>query len=105
MYTIIDDNGFALWVQKDEPTENFTQIPIPTGMKKPQVINDIWVETFVEEVPQSVTNMNLKLALIQSGISISQIESLITDEATKVLWNNAVIFERNNTTLTAMATA
>lgn len=112
MYTIIDENGFAIWVQRDEPTETFTQIPIPIGMKKPQLIDDIWVETFVEEVPQKVKKLALKLALIKIGISTSNItntiyampESLQKDELI-TLWEDADFFERNNESLNSMATS
>lgn len=112
MYIIIDDNGFALWVQRNEPIETFTQIPIPTGMKKPQLVNDIWVETFVAEVPQKVKKLALKLALIKSGISTSNItnaiyampESLQKDELI-TLWEDAEFFERENESLNEMATS
>lgn len=112
MYTIIDTNGFALWVQKEEPTEIFTQIPIPIGMKKPQLIDDVWVEKFVEEVPQKVKKLALKLALIKIGISTSSITNAIyamPDSLQKyeliTLWEDAEFFERDNESLNSMATS
>ena len=61
-------------------------------------------------VPQSVTNAQFRLALIDSGISISNINNYISsieDETQKdtiiSLWEYANYFERTNTQLGAMA--
>lgn len=61
-------------------------------------------------VPQQVKNMKLRLALIQSGISIANIEAgiaAIPDQATKeminTMWEYAEYYERDNTQLIGMA--
>lgn len=59
---------------------------------------------------ESVTKLQLKLALIDFGImpssiliAINQIENVTVRETFLTLWNDAVIFERNNTSLISMA--
>jgi len=59
---------------------------------------------------ESVTKLQLKLALIDFGImpstvllAINQIENVTVRETFLTLWNDAVIFERNNESLISMA--
>ena len=62
------------------------------------------------KVPKSVKNMKLRLALIQSGISISSIDAAIqaiedttVRESIQTMWEYAEYYERENTQLIAMA--
>lgn len=62
------------------------------------------------KIPQQVKNMKLRLALIQSGISISSIEQsiqAIPDQTTRdlisTMWEYAEYYERDNQQLIAMA--
>lgn len=62
------------------------------------------------KVPKSVKNMKLRLALIQSGISISSIDATIQTiedttvrESIQTMWEYAEYYERENTQLIAMA--
>ena len=62
------------------------------------------------KVPKSVKNMKLRLALIQSGISISSIDAAIqaiedttVRESIQTMWEYAEYYERYNPQLIAMA--
>ena len=62
------------------------------------------------KIPKSVKNMKLRLALIQSGISISSIDAAIqaiedttVRESIQTMWEYAEYYERENTQLIAMA--
>ena len=60
-------------------------------------------------VPESISQMKLRKQLILSGISISSIDALIQSlpqpnrDLIYTMWEYAVVFDRNNTELNAMA--
>lgn len=112
MYIIIDREGYALYVQSNEPIngELFTEIPLNNEMVKPKLVDGIWIEKATAEVPQIVTNAQFRLALIESGQSISNINAFINSKEEPIrdvlnsLWEYANHFERQNPQLIQMAT-
>ena len=112
MYTIIDSEGNALYVQSNEPIngELFTEIPLNNEMVKPKLVDGIWIEMATPEVPQEVAKANFKLAMIDNGISTSMVDDYIDAMPTSlekdrisILWYDTNTFERKNETLNAMS--
>lgn len=112
MYYRIDEKGFYLGVQSSE-NQNWefqTDVEMPTNFRFPKFENGLWIDTYIQEVPPTISQMNLRLQLIAENISIAsvydtieQIPDAITKETIYTKWEYALIFERADQTLNQMA--
>lgn len=110
MYTIIDNFGNALWFQKTQPTELHTTITMPANILKGKLVDGVWIETFIVEVPEKVKVAQFRLALIDFNIMpsyalsiINQIEDEVEREKLITLFEYSEFMERHNSTLVYMA--
>jgi hypothetical protein len=69
------------------------------------VVRKIDPSTIPPSVPSSITPRQCRLLLLKKGL-LSQVESMIAqqDEATKITWEYALEFERDNPLLLKLAT-
>lgn len=127
---VYDENGFFLYSKRELDKDNITEknytltYPDQEQLVKPLIIdktniNSEWTEGATEEeiiaykksiTPESVSKLNFRLALIDKGISIADIdaridliEPQIEKEKAYTLWNFANIYERNNELLISVA--
>ena len=73
----------------------------------PSLVNDQWTQTWTvvpADVPPSITPRQCRLLLLQQGL-LSQVEVVIAqqDEATKITWEYALEFRRDDPLLTQLA--
>lgn len=116
----IDQQGFLIdSYSNDYPYFNEDWILIETAIEenliKPKWNGSEWIEGANESelnviiVPESISQMKLRKQLILSGISISSIDALIQSlpqpnrDLIYTMWEYAVVFDRNNAELNAMA--
>lgn len=102
-----------------QPTHNnWTNMPYLGGLIKETWNGSAWVEGATPEeiaeankelVPATISQMKLRKQLILSGISISAIDNMIAQlpqpqkDLVYTMWEYAVLFDRNDETLNAMA--
>ena len=85
-----------------------TEMPIQEGFYAVEVEPVNYKQTWelvpiVEEIPQSVTRLQAKLALLDMGM-LDAVEVLLNnDRRAKIYWEDAVTLERQNPTLLGMA--
>jgi len=116
----IDEQGFLIdSYSNDYPYFNEDWVLIETYIEenliKPKWNGSEWVEGANESelnvivVPESISQMKLRKQLILSGIAISSIDALIQSlpqpnrDLIYTMWEYAVVFDRNNPELNAMA--
>lgn len=116
LYSILDKNGFVTHCENHaECPENATPL-LNTEFIKPRLVGGILVEGATSEeiasmivVPDSISQMKLRKQLILSGISIASIDALIQGlpqpnrDLIYTMWEYAVVFDRQNPELNAMA--
>lgn len=112
MYYRIDEKGFYLGLKsvENQNWEFQTDVEIPTNFRVPKFENGVWIDTYIQEVPPTISQMNLRLQLIAENIPISyiyetidKIPDVITKETIYTKWEYALIFERTDQTLNQMA--
>lgn len=87
-----------------------TEMPVQEGFYAVEVepvdYKQTWVLVpIVEEIPQSVTRLQAKLALLDIGM-LDAVEVLLNnDRRAKIYWEDAVTLERQNPTLLGMASS
>ena len=87
-----------------------TEMPVMEGFYAVEVepvdYKQTWVLVpIVEEIPQSVTRLQAKLALLDMGM-LDAVEVLLNnDRRAKIYWEDAVTLERQNPTLLGMASS
>ena len=105
------------FLEENVPLNN--QEIIGDGFQKPILVNGVVVESITQEeldelnkpkVPESISQMKLRLQLIINNISIASIYAMIDGiedikqrESIYAKWEYAVIFDRQDTTLNSMA--
>ncbi len=124
----VDEQGYSVAVcetptiiEKYRNTDGFFEVPLCSEnfyKRKWDFVNKIWVEGATTEeiaeaskpiVPESISQMKLRKQLILSDISIASIDALIQSlpqpnrDLIYTMWEYAVIFDRNNPELNAMA--
>ena len=87
-----------------------TEIPVMEGYTAVEVDPVDYKQTWslvpnVEVVPQSVTRLQAKLALLDMDMLDTVEALLVNDKRASVYWNDAVTIERQNPTLLGMATS
>ena len=87
----------------DTVNHTCTQISTPLSDVELEIIR-------VKSIPLTVKNMDFRLALIKSGVSISSVDAFIATienevfkEQVSTLWNFATLFERKDSILIQMA--
>ena len=116
----IDQQGFLIDIySNDHPYFNEDWVLIETAIEENLIKlkwnGSQWIEGAngselnVRIVPESISQMKLRKQLILSGISINSIDALIQSlpqpnrDLIYTMWEYAVVFDRNNTELNAMA--
>ncbi|QHB38758.1 hypothetical protein tooticki91_gp062 [Flavobacterium phage vB_FspS_tooticki9-1] len=116
LYSILDENGFITHCeQHNECPLNATPL-LNTQFIKPRLVGGVLLEGATPEeiaslivVPDSISQMKLRKQLILNGISISSIDALIQSlpqpnrDLIYTMWEYAVVFDRTNPELNAMA--
>lgn len=127
MTEIINTEGYSFGIITNEDikqrylSEGNFEVPICESdfiNKKWDFDNQIWIEGATPEeiaeankpkVPESISQMKLRKQLILSGISITSIDALIQSlpqpnrDLIYTMWEYAVVFDRANPELNAMA--
>jgi hypothetical protein len=124
----VDEQGYSVAVcetptiiEKYRNTDGFFEVPLCSEnfyKRKWDFLNNFWVEGATPEeieevnkpiVPDSISQMKLRKQLILSGIAISSIDALIQSlpqpnrDLIYTMWEYAVVFDRHNPELNAMA--
>lgn len=124
----VNEQGFSLAVcetpaiiERYRNTQGMFEVPVCQEFfhrKKWDFQNEVWIEGATPEeiaeanrakVPESISQMKLRKQLILIGISISSIDALIKTlpqpnrDLIYTMWEYAVVFDRNNAELNAMA--
>ncbi|HRE77108.1 MAG TPA: hypothetical protein PLL09_04700 [Flavobacterium sp.] len=109
MYYKIDINGFYLGIKSEELPENWlfnTTIDLPNNLIKPRILNNVWVETYVEkfEVPVEVPLWRVKIILHELDLYdavIIAMNSLEEPIKTRVnfIWEYGYTVDRNSQTV------
>ena len=116
LYSILDENGFITHCENHaECPSNATPL-LNTEFIKPRLVEGVLVEGATSEeiasmivVPDSISQMKLRKQLVLSGISIASIDALIQSlpqpnrDLIYTMWEYAVVFDRQNPELNAMA--
>ena len=116
LYSILDENGFITHCENHaECPPNGTPL-LNTQFIKPRLVDGVLVEGATSEeiasmivVPDSISQMKLRKQLILSGISIASVDALIQSlpqpnrDLIYTMWEYAVVFDRSNPELNAMA--
>ena len=116
LYSILDENNFITHCENHaECPPNGTPL-LNTQFIKPRLVEGMLVEGATSEeiasmivVPDSISQMKLRKQLILSGISIASVDALIqslpqpTKDLIYTMWEYAVVFDRHNPELNAMA--
>jgi len=116
LYSILDENGFITHCENHaECPPNGTPL-LNTQFIKPRLVEGMLVEGATSEeiasmiiVPNSISQMKLRKQLILSGISIASVDALIQSlpqpnrDLIYTMWEYAVVFDRSNPELNAMA--
>ena len=116
LYSILDENGFITHCENHaECPPNGTPL-LNTQFIKPRLVEGMLVEGATSEeiasmiiVPNSISQMKLRKQLILSGISIASVDALIQSlpqpnrDLIYTMWEYAVVFDRQNPELNAMA--
>lgn len=124
----VNEKGFSMAVcetpaiiERYRNTEGMFEVPLCSEVfykRKWDFDNNVWIEGATPEeiaeankpiVPESISQMKLRKQLILSGISIASIDALIQSlpqpnrDIIYTMWEYAVVFDRNNPELNAMA--
>ena len=116
LYSILDENGFITHCENHaECPPNGTPL-LNTEFIKPRLVEGMLTEGATSEeiasmivVPDSISQMKLRKQLILSGISIASVDALIQSlpqpnrDLIYTMWEYAVVFDRHNPELNAMA--
>ena len=116
LYSILDENGFITHCENHaECPTNGTPL-LNTQFIKPRLVEGMLTEGATSEeiasmivVPDSISQMKLRKQLILSGISIASVDALIQSlpqpnrDLIYTMWEYAVVFDRSNPELNAMA--
>lgn len=116
LYSILDENGFITHCENHaECPPNGTPL-LNTEFIKPRLVGGVLVEGATSDeiasmiiVPNSISQMKLRKQLILSGISIASVDALIqslpqpNQDLIYTMWEYAVVFDRQNPELNAMA--
>ena len=114
IHTLQIENGVATI----EPAFNGIQEMLQGMTDKQQILNAlsqfnseyVWAVTYQDPPVPALTRRQFRLALVTNGYSLTDIEALITQiednmqhQIIQIEWQDATVFERNNSNLLTMA--